>query len=105
MDSPAMSPSNGNGNGRRRFVILGGVAGVVALVASAFWWHGRNHESTDDAFVQADIVMIAPKVAGTVQAVHVVENQQVHAGDVLVELDPADYEIELQQAQADLQTA
>ena len=105
MDSPAMSPSNGNGNGRRRFVILGVAAAAVALVATAVWWHGRGHESTDDAFVQADIVLIAPKVGGTVQAVHVVENQEVHAGDVLVELDPADYEIELQQAQANLQTA
>jgi len=105
MDAPSEVRGNGNGNGRRRLVAVGGIAAVGAIVVLAFWWHGRGRESTDDAFVQADIVIVGPKVAGTVKAVLVVENQEVKAGDLLVELDPADYEVEVAQARANLQAA
>src|SRR5216117_2103495 len=86
-----------NGNGQRRLVVLAAIVAVGALIAGSLWWLGRGHESTDDAFVQADIVTIAPKISGTVKSVAVVENQFVKAGDVLVELDPADYEVQVQQ--------
>lgn len=107
MDTPAPIPANGNGNGngQRRKLILGSIAGVGAIAALAFWWHGRGHESTDDAFIQADIVIVSPKVGGTVKAVAVVENQSVKAGDLLVELDPADLEVQVLQAQANLDAA
>ena len=91
--------------GSRRWVIVGLVVAAIAAVAAAWWWHGRNLESTDDAFIQADIVTISPKVAGTVKTVAFVENQDVKAGDLLVELDPADYAVRVQQAQAALQAA
>ncbi len=54
-----------------------------------------THESTDDAFIQAHVVSVAPRVAGQVQAVHVNDNQLVKKGDALVELDPRDYEMRL----------
>jgi len=62
-------------------------------------------ESTDDAFVDGPIVAVAPRVGGTISAVHVVENQAVSAGDVLVELDPRDYKLALAKAEADLAAA
>ena len=102
MDAPDATP---NGNGKRRIAIVAALAAVAGLAVLGSWWHGRGRESTDDAFIQADIVTIGPKIAGTVKAVAVTENQQVQTGDLLVELDPADYEVRLQQAQAGLQTA
>jgi membrane fusion protein (multidrug efflux system) len=104
MDSPNPEVSS-NGNGRRRLFVLSGIALAGVALAFGLWWHGRGHESTDDAYVQADIVAIGPKIAATVKAVAVVENQFVHAGDLLVELDDADYAVRVQQARASLQAA
>jgi membrane fusion protein (multidrug efflux system) len=56
-----------------------------------------THESTDDAFIQAHVVSVAPRVAGQIQVVHVNDNQLVKKGDALVELDPRDYEMRLAQ--------
>ena len=54
-----------------------------------------THESTDDAFIEAHVVSVAPRIAGQVLAVHVLDNQMVHSNDLLVEIDPADYSIKL----------
>jgi membrane fusion protein (multidrug efflux system) len=59
-----------------------------------------THESTDDAFIEGHVVAIAPRVAGQVRAVPVLDNQLVHSNDLLVEIDPADYIIKLGQKQA-----
>ncbi len=64
-----------------------------------------GRESTDDAQVTADMVPIAARVAGPVLHVHVIENQAVKRGDLLVEIDPADYQTRVQQAQAEVDTA
>ncbi len=61
--------------------------------------------STDDAFVDGDIVTVSARIHGTVQAVHVQENDPVKAGEVLVELDPDDLRLAVQRAAADLQAA
>ncbi|MBI2383294.1 MAG: HlyD family secretion protein [Gammaproteobacteria bacterium] len=93
------------GGGRGRRLALGGIAVLAAAAGLGVWWQGRNVETTDDAFIQADIVAIGPKIPGTVVAVHVADNQAVRAGDVLLELDPADYQARLDQAQANLDAA
>jgi len=87
----------------RRIVLLG--IGAVLLVAGAIWgvrwWTvGRFIESTDDAYLQADSVTIAPKVSGYVAEVYVVDNQTVKAGDPLVRLDRRQYQAVLEQANA-----
>ncbi|MGH8444771.1 MAG: HlyD family secretion protein [Solimonas sp.] len=83
------------------------IAGLVALTlaVAVLWWLSRGHESTDDAFIQTDITMIAPRVSGTVIAVHIADNQAVKTGDVLLELDPADYLTRVRQAEANLAAA
>lgn len=74
---------------------------VVALVIGFAWWlHARHFEDTDDAQIDGDITAVSPRVPGTVTAVHVVDNQQVKEGDLLVELDPNDLEVALAQARA-----
>ena len=59
-----------------------------------------THESTDDAFIAGHIVSIAPRVAGQVAAVHVLDNELVHSNDLLVEIDPADFAVTIAQKQA-----
>jgi len=66
-----------------------------------------THEATDDAFIAAHIVSIAPRISGQVAAVHVLDNQMVRSNDLLVEIDPADYAMTVAQkgAAADAQSA
>jgi len=64
-----------------------------------------THESTDDAFIEGDIVSIAPRVSGQVSAVHVVANQMVRSNELLVEIDPADYSTTASQKQSSADAA
>src|SRR5438876_3158084 len=89
---------------RRPSVIV--VAGALAMVGIAYgafaMFHSFTHESTDDAFIDVHFVSVAPKIAGHVAAVHVDDNQLVKKGDVLVEIDPSDFQVALAQARANL---
>ncbi len=71
-----------------------------------FWWlHARQFETTDDAFIDAHIVPVGPKVAGLVARVLVDDNQPVNAGDLLAQIDPRDFDIALSNARAGLLAA
>jgi len=65
-------------------------------------FHSFTHESTDDAFIDVHFVSVAPKIAGRVAVVHVDDNQLVKKGDILVEIDPRDFQVALAQAKANL---
>jgi membrane fusion protein (multidrug efflux system) len=84
-------------------VIASIVLVISAVIGVHYWLYARSHESTDDAFIDAHIVQISPKASGYVAKVYVTDNQQVKAGDLIVELDARDYEARLQQAKAALQ--
>jgi membrane fusion protein, multidrug efflux system len=94
---------------RRRTLrsVLSG-AGVIALLTTGtlygqYWWRtGRFLASTDDAYLQADNVIISPKVSGYISSVPVTDNQSVHAGQVLARIDDRDYRTALAAAQADV---
>ncbi len=94
-----------NGKRRRIFVIGGAVLLVAALAGFVYWLYARQFESTDDAFIDGDVVQISPKVSAYVAKVYVESNQLVHKGDLLVELDTADLEVKLEKAKADLENA
>ena len=89
-------------------LILVGV-GVGAIVAGAFgyhWWQfAAAHEETDNATVTGQIHPVSARIPGTVDQVLVNDNQTVQKGQLLVKLDPRDYQLKLQQAQADLAAA
>src|SRR6202008_1542178 len=89
---------------KRRSVLV--AASIILLVGVIFgvryWLYARSHESTDDAFIDGHIIQISPKVSAYVAKIYITDNQQVKAGDLLVELDPRDYELKLQQAKAAL---
>jgi membrane fusion protein (multidrug efflux system) len=75
---------------------------IIAVLGIRYWLYARSHESTDDAFIDGHIIQISPKASGYVLKVYVTDNQQVKAGDLLVELDARDYETRLDQAKAAL---
>lgn len=86
------------GKGSRRVAVMV-VLVVLGLVGAGYGWrrytYGQGHAWTDDAFVQSHITRVSPRVSGQVARVAVVDNQDVKAGDVLVELDRTDYEADL----------
>jgi membrane fusion protein (multidrug efflux system) len=73
---------------------------VLLVGGTLFWLHARQYEGTDDAFIAGHVTPISPKVAALVQDVKVDDNQFVHVGEVLVQLDPRDFEAALRQAKA-----
>jgi membrane fusion protein (multidrug efflux system) len=97
-------PTPSHGRARRRALI--GLAAAVLLGGAgygAYWFFdGRYYESTDDAYVNGDVVQITSEVPGTVIALHVDDTQRVMAGQPVLELDPADAKIAEANAEADL---
>jgi membrane fusion protein (multidrug efflux system) len=92
-----------NGNRRRGMVRLAIIFTLLGIAAFVWWFLVvRNHETTEDAYVSAHIVLITPQIGGTVTAVDVDDTQVVHAGDVLVRLDPVDAQLALNQAETAL---
>jgi membrane fusion protein (multidrug efflux system) len=90
---------------RRPFAILGVVAVVALGAIGSYVMATSGREQTDDAQIASDMVPVSARVAGAVVHVRVSENQLVKKGDLLVEIDPADYEARVQQAEAELATA
>jgi membrane fusion protein (multidrug efflux system) len=78
---------------------------VVALVALGIWWHSTFSEDTDDAQVNGHLIQVSARVSGHVLKVDVEENQTVKAGDPIVELDPSDYQVAVENAEAALASA
>ncbi|HMB57487.1 MAG TPA: HlyD family efflux transporter periplasmic adaptor subunit [Arenimonas sp.] len=88
---------------QRALTIIAVIVIVVAIVYAIYWFLYLSHyESTDDAYVQGNIVQITPQLAGTVVQVKVQDTDQVKAGQTLVELDPADARVALEEAEAAL---
>ena len=77
---------------------------LIALIAVIIYYLRciAPYESTDDAFIDGYVTLISPRVPGQITRLAVTDNQEVKAGDVLVEIDPRDYAASLSQAQADL---
>ena len=84
------------------FALLG-VAAIGGGTAVYFWTAG--YESTDDAFIAGHVVPVSSRVAGHVAKVYVDDNQRVKKGDLLVELDPADFQTRLAAAEATMEAA
>lgn len=107
---PGAEPERRRGSVLRRhpwWFVLGGLAVLVLGAAGYAYWLIALHpyETTDDAFVDARSFSVAPKVGGYVVAVPVTDNQHVEAGDTLFQIDPRDYRVALEQAEAQVQAA
>lgn len=101
-------PNKGaNNNGKRKKgLAIGAVVGIilVGIIIAAYLHYRATRISTDDAFVEGHVHTVASKIAGTVKAVPVTDNQAVKRGDVLVEIDEVDYIIKVKEAATTLNT-
>ncbi|MGC1619832.1 MAG: HlyD family secretion protein [Candidatus Acidiferrum sp.] len=103
-DTVYSPPSYHNPKKRKTFLIVAIV--VVVLVASVLLWrYLSSYESTDDAQADVHLYPVSARISGYVVKVNVGDNQWVQKGDVLVEIDPKDYEVAVAQAQANLANA
>ncbi len=82
-------------------LVLGGV--VAVILSLLFFWRSLSRITTDDAYIAGRINSIASKVPGTAAKVLVVDNQAIKKGDLLLEIDPADYQSRAAEAQAALE--
>lgn len=100
--TPAPEPDN---SGKRKAWLLALLLILILAGAGTWAWYslvGRWHESTDDAYVNGNVVEITPLVSGTVTSIGADDGDLVHAGQVLLRFDPADSEVALQAAEAKL---
>jgi membrane fusion protein, multidrug efflux system len=89
----------------RRFWFLLAL-GVVIIGATTYWFvSNAGYESTDDSAIEAHAIQVSPKISAHVKAVHFDDNYQVKRGDLIIELDPRDYEVALASASANLASA
>jgi membrane fusion protein, multidrug efflux system len=89
----------------RKTVLAISAGMVVAIAGGYFAWNAFRYEDTDDAQIDGHVMQLSTRINGQIKDVYVVEGQLIHAGDVLVTLDPQDYKIAEAQAQANLADA
>ena len=89
---------------RRRGIVIVVVV-ILAVAAAALYWRSTFSEDTDDAQVNGHLIQVSSRISGQVLKVDVDENQVVKAGDTIAELDPADYQVAVENAQAALASA
>ena len=95
-------PSNKKGRARA-FLIFFIMLALLATGGILYWLHARQFEETDDAEVDAHLNPVTARIDGTITQVYVEDNQTVKAGDPLVDLDPRDMRVSLDQMQAQLE--
>ncbi|HVE09777.1 MAG TPA: biotin/lipoyl-binding protein, partial [Paraburkholderia sp.] len=101
--SSAAVPAQPNSKRKLLLALLAAVLGVAAAGYGAYYYlDARYHVETDDAYVNGNVVQITPQITGTVIAVNADNTQVVKEGEPLVQIDPADARIALQQAEANL---
>ena len=90
----------------KKRVVIPTITAVILVLLGIFWAiRSTYYQTTDDAFVEGHIIAVAPRVSGPVVKLLVDDNDVVKAGQLLVEIDPADYEVKLHQAEAKLEEA
>ncbi len=96
----AGEPETGNRSRKKRTAVLIFLTAAALVVAGIFAYraYSRTHVSTDDAFIDGRIHVVSSRVPGTVEAVHVEDNQPVRAGDLLLEIDDRDYDVRVRAA-------
>ena len=99
-----VAPSPDKPNPRKKLMLaVGAVFALAGLVYAIVWFvHSRNFESTDNAYVAGNVVQITPQITGTVVAIGAQDTDFVKEGQTLVKLDPADAQVSLDQAEAQL---
>lgn len=91
---------------KKKRVLVPSITAIVFLICGIFYSiHSVYYKSTDDAFVEGHVITVAPRVAGIVLYLNIEDNQEVKKGDLLLEIDPNDYEAKLKETKAKLEEA
>ena len=90
---------------KKPFLILGGAVALFAAITGIYLLATANQESTDDAQVEADVVPVAARASGQIAKRLVEDNQRVKKGDILIQIDDADFAARVKQSEAELETA
>ncbi len=86
-------------NSKKKVIFI--IIGIAVLIlAVLFYLNSRRFESTDDAYVESDLIQIAARVSGQVKEIYIKDNQNIKEGDLIAKIDDADYKVKLEQAQA-----
>src|ERR1700733_6511842 len=88
----------------RKFIVIAVIL-LLVIGAGIFYWRSTYTESTDDAQVDGDLYQVSSRVTGQVIKVYVEDNQRIDVGQPIAEIDPKDYQVALEQAQANLASA
>ncbi len=100
----SLETNNDNSRKRVGFILL--ILIILCIIGVGYWWfRSSTNITTDNAFVEAHIHTVAARISGQVTFVHVRENELVHAGDLLFELTPADYQVKIENAEAEVDMA
>lgn len=98
-------PAIAESKAKRMYFIVGGAVVLLLLGYAVYAFLSSGKETTDDSQVAADVVPVSARVAGQVVSVNIVENQPVHKGDLVAQLDPQDAQVKVAQAEGELATA
>jgi membrane fusion protein, multidrug efflux system len=93
-----------SGKGLFRTLVGIGLVLILAVVGLYFFAQSMSYQSTDDAFIEGHVTGVAPKIAGRIEKVFIDDNQLVKKGDPIAEIDPRDYDAQLRQKQAALES-
>jgi membrane fusion protein, multidrug efflux system len=104
LNVPGFNKQRSKRFGPRKLVFL--LTGALILAGATYWYiRNTGYESTDDAAIEAHVIEVSPKVSAHVQAVYFDDNYRVKRGDLLVELDPRDFQVAVANADANLAAA
>ncbi|MBQ9244701.1 HlyD family secretion protein [bacterium] len=79
---------------------------VVLIIAGiAFYINSTHYQSTDDAYIESDLIQIAPRVSGQIEEIYIKDNQRIKEGDLIAKIDDSDYKVKYEQAQANYEKA
>lgn len=90
--------------GKKRILAIC-LAVVAAGVIGHYYINSLMYESTDDAYVESDLVQIAPRVSGQIESINIEDNKRINEGDLIAKIDDADYKIKYEQAKANYEKA
>ncbi len=104
MAEPQQTANGNNGKKKKAFLIVGVIV-FIGLVGAYFYsGYRKTHISTDDAFIDGNVHTIAARISGTVKNIYVNDNQHVKQGELLLEIDPADYSVRYREASSSVNT-
>jgi membrane fusion protein (multidrug efflux system) len=104
-NEPKLAPPQRKKKATRAYLVLAGLAGAILAIYFIHGYLTKDEVATDDAQTDADVVPVSARVSGVVLKMHVQDNQEVKAGQLIAEIDPADYTAKVTAAEANLAAA